>query len=456
MQNTLDLLTLKNIVAKKVAGTKGGEYHSPCPGCGGDDRFHVWPQQNSGQGSYWCRGCGRAGDNIQFLIDFDGLTYPEACKRLDITPRTSEPYQTPKLPPSSKKTNWAPTPSKPPPSDLWKEKAQKLVDWSHEELFKNSTQLRYLKSRGLSKEIIEKYRLGWNPGSKDKDLFRPRESWGLPTEMKNGRKKKLWIPRGIVIPYLQDDQVLRIRIRRPEGEPRFYVLPGSQMTCMVKNQVNRAFIIVESELDGILLDQQAGDIISIVALGASGAKPDAETTRLLRSAALILLSQDYDDAGAKSLSWWLDEFPQAIRWPVPIKGDPGEAHEAGIDLRMWVQSGFPKGWIIGQTLLDSKNQRKPAQKPSADSDIPGSVLELTKLLKSHPVAIHVTSRRTHIQESMSWAYQNWSISQRISNLVYFNQEVFEYLQAHSDEIITGKNIIKESLARRHETNICMV
>jgi len=32
--NVLELLKQKGVEPKKAAGTKGGEYHSPCPGCG--------------------------------------------------------------------------------------------------------------------------------------------------------------------------------------------------------------------------------------------------------------------------------------------------------------------------------------------------------------------------------------------------------------------------------------
>ena len=71
--NVLELVGIAGISPKKVASTKGGEYHSACPACGGNDRFHVWPEQHGGNGSYWCRRCSKSGDNIQFLIDFEGL-----------------------------------------------------------------------------------------------------------------------------------------------------------------------------------------------------------------------------------------------------------------------------------------------------------------------------------------------------------------------------------------------
>ena len=83
MPNLLDLVADAGagIVLKKVAtGARGDEYVGPCPVCGGTDRFHVWPDQKNGEGSYWCRGCDRAGDAIQFCIDFLGMSFVEAAK----------------------------------------------------------------------------------------------------------------------------------------------------------------------------------------------------------------------------------------------------------------------------------------------------------------------------------------------------------------------------------------
>ena len=51
--NVIELLQQKSIVPKKVSNTNGGEYHSACPGWGGEKRFHVWTEQNKGKGSYW-------------------------------------------------------------------------------------------------------------------------------------------------------------------------------------------------------------------------------------------------------------------------------------------------------------------------------------------------------------------------------------------------------------------
>ena len=81
--------------------------------------------------------------------------------------------------------------------------------------------------------------MGWNPGEKSKDLWRPRSAWGLPEEKKaNSRQKLLWLPVGLIIPKLDDDggHIERLRIRRPEGEPRYYVVPGSSPSPLFLNR----------------------------------------------------------------------------------------------------------------------------------------------------------------------------------------------------------------------------
>ena len=71
--NLLDLVEQDVKVSRVGAGR---EYAGPCPLCGGEDRFRVWPDT----GRYWCRGCGAMGDVIQYLRDVRGMSYREACR----------------------------------------------------------------------------------------------------------------------------------------------------------------------------------------------------------------------------------------------------------------------------------------------------------------------------------------------------------------------------------------
>jgi len=90
-ENQLLRLAERDISLRKVSTTTGGEYCGPCPDCGGEDRFRVWPET----GRYWCRGCGRKGDSIQFLRDFHGLSFRDACRVVgrEILPRSSPAYR---------------------------------------------------------------------------------------------------------------------------------------------------------------------------------------------------------------------------------------------------------------------------------------------------------------------------------------------------------------------------
>lgn len=134
-------------------------------------------------------------------------------------------------------------------------------------------------------------------------------------------------------------EVVAIKVRRWEGEPRYYRLPGSSSRCLVTGQ-GRAAMVVESELDALLVGQVAGDLVTAVALGSAQARPDAETHALLGQVPVVFLSLDADPAGAKAAwGWWRETYRQVKRWPVPEGKDPTEAHQAGVDLRLWVEAG---------------------------------------------------------------------------------------------------------------------
>ncbi len=442
--NVLDLLGRHGISARKVASTKGGEYHSPCPGCGGKDRFHVWPEQNNGEGSYWCRQCGKAGDAIQFLMDFEGLSFKEACERLGKKVSDYPERITPCPPSQRKKTEYEPREAKT-PEEKWQARAKKLVLWANEQLLKNQKQLQWLAERGIKRETVLRFSLGWNPGERGKDIFRSRESWGLKTILKeNGKPKKLWIPIGLVIPFIQD-KILRIRIRRfSREEPRYYIIPGSSTACMVipclEKKERSAVIVVESELDAILLAQEAGDMVSVVALGSSNTKPESEAYNFLKQADVILLALDFDDAGAKAISWWLDMFGEKVDvWPVPEGKDPGDAYKAGVDIREWVLAGLPPAWTIGRFFLNGKDEKKGKSAPS-DHQLPSTVQELAYLLRRHSVKIDLRDGIS-ILEPPGWAKKNWEVARRISYLVFFDDDVSKWLlqEEHDGKVISYRD-----------------
>jgi hypothetical protein len=105
--------------------------------------------------------------------------------------------------------------------------------------------------------------------------------------------------------------------------------------------------LMESELDALLVHQEAPDLCSAVALGSAGNRPHAAAERLLRAAHVILVSLDFDTpdskgrrAGAAASRWWIEQFPQSKRWPPAVGKDPTEMFMKGVSVRLWVEAGL--------------------------------------------------------------------------------------------------------------------
>lgn len=344
IHSILDLLEEDGIRLQRVANTNGGEYASPCPGCGGKDRFRSWPSQGKG-GRYWCRQCSKSGDLIQYLRDFRCMTFREACNFLGSDPSIVRNAPNPCTP----NNLWKPDVTTP-PSKKWQSNALIFLKTAEKQLWEleNNAIRDWLKRRGLTKKTIKQSRLGWNPVN----IYKNRQTWGLQGKMKeDGTPSRIWIPEGLVIPYYRDTCIQKIQVRRskledfdvpPEQGGRYVLVSGSAgKVPMVLGNEKRCFVIVESDLDAILLHQEAGDLISSVSLGSASNKPDKENTDLLKQAETILVALDNDEAGKKSAwTWWKNYFPKAERWPVPKGKDPGEAYQKGVDLRRWLRAGL--------------------------------------------------------------------------------------------------------------------
>lgn len=359
---------------KRTATTGGGEWSGACPFCGGRDRFRVWPGSGT-TGRFWCRGCGKSGDGIQFLRDREGLGYREACQRLGVEPYlTRETGHGSARATTTRPATWTPRPATL-PGEAWRERAgvflgsfQRMLagpagsscrEWLHG-------------SRGLTEATVKEAGLGWNPA----DRFENLRPWVLrrePTEY--GKPRRVWLPAGLVIPCFAGGLLVRLRIRRPEpGDgPRYVVLSGSASSPLTLGK-GSAWVVVESELDGLLLHQEAGDLVGVLSMGNAQSRPDQETHQLLKAARLILVSLDTDAAGAKEAwGWWKKHYPHAKRWPVPVGKDPSEAMQKGLNLRSWVLAGLPDPEPSTSTTPEPDTSTKPAPAPpTAHQDPPGA------------------------------------------------------------------------------------
>jgi DNA primase len=444
--NVFDLASEK-VKLKKVSATHGGEWQGACPDCGGTDRFHVWPKNNQGDGGYWCRGCGKAGDNIQFLIDFRGMSFKDACTFLNISLSDRRTDYTPS-PPEKKKPEFTPAEHSN-PAEIWQERAKKFILAAQEGLQTNPEALEWLNKRGIDLATAAAAGLGWNLGEDGKDIYRSRKAWGLPEIRKNnGKTRQLWLPRGLVIPDIVDGFVRRVRIRRPEGDPRYYVVPGSSMGTMIVGREKRAFVIVEAELDAIAC-AAACPLAGAVAMGSLETKPDSVAFGILKGALQILNALDYGDIGGgakaaeRAIKWWKDQFEKCDRWPVPKGKDPGEAFAMGIDLNEWIKAGLPPVMTIMEesaAAIPRNLVSKPPDKPKVNllKGLPPLLAELWKLLRENPSVkiINTPARMTVLRNDRY-------VGGRINYLVFREREITEYILNHPAEEITWENLILE-------------
>lgn len=366
MLNITDLYT-QDVGEPRRAGAR--EMQGPCPACGGNDRFCLYPKQGEGyaqgMGTYHCghgkggNGCGKGGDAIQYLIDFRGMSFKDACGYLGIEVKgasSAMQYRAPAAPRKSDSDIFVPAtldyPEQVENAPLWVKKGMEFVEKCHQALLDRQTAVDYLASRGISMVSIKKYRLGFHVGQDRKGQsyqpsFRPWPAWGLRNEKKeNGRGRMLMLPAGLVIPYIVDGVLHRITIRLVKPDPqnpkkKYHYVVGSIRDVWLSNPSAKAFVTAEAELDCIAIDEAAGDIVGTVGIGSTGVKPEERAHKALSASLAILDGLDYDQAGASAGEWWRQTYPQTRRWPVPEGKDPGEAFAAGVDLRMWVLAGLP-------------------------------------------------------------------------------------------------------------------
>ncbi len=331
----LELVQQTGISPKWAASTAGGEYHSPCPVCGGIDRFYIQPnrQMTNCLGSYYCRKCNTGGDSIKFARQFLNCSFHEAIQLVNAT----VPQRVSFMPFRNTKPKKVVLQQ---PSNKWIMKASQFVDNAYMKLLQKPGVLTYLANRGLSLDAVRQYKLGWN----DRDIFLPRENWGLDKQVKqDGSLKKLWLPQGLVIPTFESKDVVRLKIRRQfkKGDklPKYVVISGSMNgLTILGSSKHSTMIVVESELDAFATNFVTHDFACVVAVGSNIKNPDNVTDYIAKKVKHVLICHDNDEAGRKMLTKWQRLYSHAQPYPTPIGKDIGEAIQQGLNIREWLQS----------------------------------------------------------------------------------------------------------------------
>ena len=146
-------VALANVVGKRVKLTRKGREHSGlCP-------FHNEKTPSftvsEDKGFYHCFGCGAHGDVISFVMNTEGLSFPETVERLAAEAGIEVPVETAEA--RAEEQHRANLYDIVKAACAWFEAQLRLPI--------GQTGLNYLRDRGLRDETIEQFRLGFAPDS---------------------------------------------------------------------------------------------------------------------------------------------------------------------------------------------------------------------------------------------------------------------------------------------------
>lgn len=301
---------------------------------------------NPGGQSYRCFGCGARGDAFTWLMEREKWGFRETLDYLaglvGLTPEGQpHPDHKPRAPRPA-----AQQPEETPPGATWQARGRLFLERAQAVLWEDAGAVGrdYLHGRGLRDDTLRAWGLGWCTH----DVFDAPNRWGL-------QNKKIYFPRGVVIPHLVEADLWALKIRRfVEGRPagkadgRKYDGPrGGQATLYGVDRLRygeRPLLVVEAELDALLLWQEAGDLVDVVALaGASREIPGRWLVRLL-AYTRIFAALDADGAGTVNAARLTALSKRITPASIPAGNDPTEYYQQGGNVCAWVRS------LLGDTV----------------------------------------------------------------------------------------------------------
>jgi DNA primase len=297
---------LSDIVSRTVKLTRRGrEFTGLCP-------FHNEKTPSftvsDDKNFYHCFGCGSHGDVIGFVMEQDGLTFPEAVERMAAEAGLEVPVST--------------------PQEREREKRRaELVDvmeaacafyesklWSTDD----KAALNYLRGRGLTDETIKKYRLGYAPaGNSLKSAIISKEmpepmlcEGGLVRKPEDGRASYDFFRDRVIFPIADArGRIIAFGGRTMgDGEPKYLNSPDTPLFDKrrtlygIEHARKAAYdrgrtLVAEGYMDVIAL-AQAGFAESVAPLGT--ALTESHVTQLWKLTDEPVLCFDGDKAGQRA------------------------------------------------------------------------------------------------------------------------------------------------------------
>ena len=243
---------------------------------------------------FWCFGCGTGGDVLDFIQRIEGLTLPEAIRRLDVGGHRSVSETAPR-PVPTRRPKAAPLPPRDPA--LLTAAARFYAG----QLRRNPAGQEYLASRGVGLDAATRLGLGYSPGSGLRETLASR---GFSE--KRLKESGLFMERGaerfagmVVVPEVSGG-LARWLVGRAENEdvkPRFQALPGPK-PVLGMGRLGLAppwAVVAEGVFDWLAVAQWG--IPACAALGTQGVERIASA---LRGCPRVFLAFDNDDAGREA------------------------------------------------------------------------------------------------------------------------------------------------------------
>lgn len=268
---------------------------------GGRPNLCVYPTTSS----FYCFRCAAGGDVITFIRRLEGLSFPEAVARLG-----GEPVR-----------NWSlrPPATRRPGRRLRVDRDEcaclaAAVDFYQNQLFRSQAALDYLAGRGIQRETIERYRLGYAAGTGLISYLRWRR---LPVgaAYRRGlitRSGIDFLAGRVVVPEIRSAQPVWLIGRgigaKPAG-PKYLALPGPRpLLGWEEARTGSSVVLVEGIFDWLVLRQW-----DIPALALCGTHVRTAVLAALGCFETIYLALDADPAGVEATATLLQTLDLRAR-----------------------------------------------------------------------------------------------------------------------------------------------
>ncbi len=200
-----------------------------------------------------------------------------------------------------------------------------------------------LLSLGLSRATVKRHWLGWNPVARE---YLP-QAWGLPAT-----EALLALPPGLVLPRFLGARLTELRIRAlppsggVAGRDQDFLVPGAVAEPLFVPALTALgeaapLLLVGDELELLLLEQEVGDLCSLLVLPGPEVTPGGEAVAALKASCRVLLvlgeqsARDFDPTAWQGVAQGLGPLV------LPKGQRPSEARRLGVALRPWVLAALP-------------------------------------------------------------------------------------------------------------------